>query len=707
MPPVSGLFVETLKAVVEDAPDAKPEEIPMPRLALKMGPTALLIVLISALAGSPTAQGQDADRATDRAGFLRAERALKNGDHSIFEALRDELRDYPLYPYLRFAELGDPQAAPDALIETFLAEFPDTPLAERLRAAYVKRLAQAGRWGDLVRIYREDGDSVERQCLYLRALMATGGPDQALLTARLEPLWLKSKAQPPVCDPLFEAWRDQGGLTPELIWRRIRLAMEAGETGLARQLGTWLPVSERPWLDLWLLVQARPVLVLAPLPEPAGADTQASPPPSARANAQNGVQPRAPVGANPLPPPLAAAILADGIVRLAAVQPEQAAAALESSRAALEPDPRAWDRAYAAVGQALTAVDGPRGLAIWDRMAASAENLEAQERRLRVAIGQRDWARVAEWVRGMPDQMEKRDRWLYWQGRAETALGQDAAARESFAAAARQRSLWGLLAADRLGLSYNLDSRPVPTEPEHVRRLAALPALERVRELQYLGRDADMRREWRTLTRDLEAPDLQAAATLAAQLGWHDQAIFTMARTDYWDDLELRFPLAYRDLVEEQAWQTGLPEDWIYGVIRQESVFNPTVASQAGALGLMQLMPGTARELAVESGEPAPGRWAILEPERNITLGSAYLARMRDRFGHPALATAAYNAGPHRVSRWLPATCTEADLWIVTIPYAETRGYVERVLAYRIIYRARLGLEPVRLIDLLPPVPAG
>ncbi len=140
---------------------------------------------------------------------------------------------------------------------------------------------------------------------------------------------------------------------------------------------------------------------------------------------------------------------------------------------------------------------------------------------------------------------------------------------------------------------------------------------------------------------------------------------------------------------------------------RQESVFNPTVASQAGALGLMQLMPDTARELAAASGEPAPGRWAILEPERNITLGSTYLAQMRDRFGHPALATAAYNAGPHRVARWLPATCTEADLWIVTIPFAETRGYVERVLAYRIIYRARLGLEPVRLIDLLPPVLAG
>ena len=678
----------------------------MSRLAL-MRPRALWILLISAMTVLPTARGQDADRTADRATLLRAERALKSGDRPTFETLRDQLRDYSLYPYLRFAELGDHQAAPDAAIETFLAEFPETPLAERLRAAYVKRLAQAGRWADLARIYREEDDSVERRCLYLHALIKTGATDRALDPARLEPLWLKSSSQPAACDPLFEAWRAQGGLTSERLWARIRLALEAGETGLARQMGTWLPASERPWLDYGLAVLARPARVLEPPPEPARADGQASTAPNAQAHALNRTRPSAPTGANPVPPPLAAAILAVGIVNLARTAPEQAALALATHADTLERDPLAWDRAHAAVGQALTPVDGPRGLAIWDRMATHDENLEAQERRLRAAIGQRDWARVAEWVRRMPDQMEKRDRWLYWQGRAEAALGQDEAAQASFAAAARQRSLWGLLAADRLGLPYPLESRPVPVEPERLGRLATAPALERIRELQRLGRDADMRREWRTLTRDLEAPDLRAAATLAAGLGWHDQAIFTLARTDYWDDLELRFPLAYRGLVEEQAWQTGLPEDWIYGVIRQESVFNPTVASQAGALGLMQLMPGTAQELAVAAGEPAPGRGAILEPERNINLGSTYLAGMRDRFGHPALATAAYNAGPHRVARWLPEACTETDLWIVAIPYAETRGYVERVLAYRIIYRARLGLEPLRLSELLPPIPGG
>ena len=638
-----------------------------------------LVWLILALGWTTAAWGQEADQANqaDRAKFRRAEQALKQGDQLTYARLRDQLRDYPLYPYLRFAELGDLRGAPEAAILAFLGDFSDTPLAERVWAVYLERLAQAGRWADLARNYREE-EATAGRCLYLRALLETGAADQALADPRLEPLWLVPRSQPAACDPLFTSWRDRGGLGTDLIWRRLRLALEADEVGLARHLKDWLPSADRPWLDRWLAIRERPVLVTEPL------------------------------SATARPFPLAAAMLADGIARLARNQPERAATALESHRATLETDNAAWDRAHAAVGQALTPRDGSRGLAIWDRLGERADNLEAQERRLRAGIGQRDWTRVADWVRRMPDRVEKRDRWLYWQGRAEAALGQEGAARATFAGAARQRSLWGLLAADRLGLPYNLDSRPVAAEPERLRRLAATPALARIRELRHLGRDADMRREWRTLTRDLDAADLQAAATLAASLDWHDQAILTLARTDYWDDLELRFPLAYRELVEDQAWQTGLPEDWIYGVIRQESIFNPSVASEAGALGLMQLLPGTAKELATEAGDPAPGRGALLEPATNIDLGSRYLARMRDRFGHAALATAAYNAGPNRVARWLPTDhCTEADLWIATIPYAETRGYVERVLAYRIIYQRRLGLEPLRLSELLPPVPAG
>ena len=615
----------------------------------------------------------------DLAGFLGAERALQAGERATYASLMEGLRADPLYPYLRFAELdADLKAASDGAIEAFLAEFPATAPAERLRAVYVKRLAAAGRWADLVRVYREDDEAVEQRCLYLRALMETGQADLALRAERLEPLWLAPRPQPGACDPLFAAWRARGGLATTMVWRRIRLALVAGETELARQLGTRLPVAERPWLERWLAVRARPALVL---------------------ESDQGL-------GQATGHPIAAAILADGIGRLAPSNPQGAATALKSGRTSLAADPVALDAALAAVGRALTAAADPQGLAIWDGMSARVDNLEAQERRLRAAIGRRDWQRVADWVQRMPESSEKRDRWLYWLGRAQSALGEEAAARVTFAQAAAQRSLWGFLAADRLGLPYHLESRPVPAQPERVRHISDAPALARIAALRRLGREADMRREWRTLTRSLATPDLLAAALVADRIGWYDQAIYTLKRTNYWDDLALRFPLGYRDLVEEQAWQTGLPTDWVYGVIRQESVFNATVASDAGALGLMQLLPATARQVAGGLGLGLPAPAAILDPGLNIRLGANYLAQLRDRFGHAALATAAYNAGPQRVARWLPEQCTAADLWIAAIPYDETRGYVERVLAYRVIYRSRLGLEPQRLSDLLPPVPA-
>lgn len=224
-------------------------------------------------------------------------------------------------------------------------------------------------------------------------------------------------------------------------------------------------------------------------------------------------------------------------------------------------------------------------------------------------------------------------------------------------------------------------------------------------ELEALGRDLDLRREWYHLTRDMQREDLKAAAVIAQRRGWPDRAIFTLARSNYWDDLELRFPLLHRDIVHDQALSTGLDEAWIYAILRQESAFNPTAVSHAGAMGLMQLMPATARQVAKTLGRPRPSRNDLYDPRLNITLGSAYLAQMQQRYGgSPMLAAAAYNAGPGNVDKWLPEKQIDADVWVATIPFRETRGYVRRVLAYRLIYDYRLGNPIGSLTDIMRPV---
>jgi soluble lytic murein transglycosylase len=305
----------------------------------------------------------------------------------------------------------------------------------------------------------------------------------------------------------------------------------------------------------------------------------------------------------------------------------------------------------------------------------------------------------------MPEGEHKVEQWLYWQARAMEAQGQDAAARRLYRLAAGERSLWGFLAAERVGTPYKLASRPTPAAEERLTRIEQSRGGRRISELLALARPLDARREIQALVRGMEPEDLMAAAVLIRRWGWPDQAIFTLARSGYWDDLELRFPIHHQELVRRQAGETGLDESWIFAVLRQESAFNPQVVSHAGALGLMQLLPATAREVARSLGEPPPNRWRLLDPEVNIRLGSAYLARMQTRFDdHPVLAAAAYNAGPHRVERWLPSHRTAADIWVATIPFRETRRYVRRVLAYRLIYDHRLGREIRPLSALLRPV---
>jgi soluble lytic murein transglycosylase len=200
---------------------------------------------------------------------------------------------------------------------------------------------------------------------------------------------------------------------------------------------------------------------------------------------------------------------------------------------------------------------------------------------------------------------------------------------------------------------------------------------------------------------------LQAAAKLAERYGWHDRAIFTLARTGYWDDLELRFPLEHAALVKHNAELQGIDIAWVFAVMRQESAFMSNARSHAGAMGLMQLMPSTARQVAKNVLKtPPPRRQDLFEPDTNIALGSAYLKQMKGRLGDSAvLATAAYNAGPHRVTRWLPEETLPADIWIELVPFKETRGYLKRVLAYTVIYEKRMGRQPKRLEQRLHPVP--
>jgi soluble lytic murein transglycosylase len=630
----------------------------------------LLSGLLAVATTAPGAVGA-ADAAAARRDFVAAERALAAGDEEAFAWLADGLRDHPLWPYLRLAELRR-RLVPEQreAIEGFIADYAGTAPGETLRRLWLNALHAAGDRAGYVRNFADNG-SETRECRYRAALLALGrGPDAF---DGLADLYLTGGSLPDECDPVLARWHAAGGLTPDIVWHRVGLALARRNPGVAGFQRRYLPPRHQRWLDQQLALYRNPKgLKDAELPDD---------------------------------PEQRVAALVAGIERLARDDPRLAAADWSVLKAReLVPMP-AKDRAVTAIGEGLARAGERSGLVYLRELRPLPENLELQRRRLRAALRLQAWPEIIDWVAALPWDEREHGEWQYWLARALGKRGDLVGAAHALAAASAERDLWGFRAAELLGREPALRERPTPADPGEIERLMASATARRIQALQALGRTADVSREWRELTRGADAERLRAAALLGQRLGLVTESIFTLARSDYWDDIALRFPLLYTDLVAARAEQYDLPPEWVYAVIRQESAFDADVASHAGAIGLMQLMPGTARDMARELARAAPGRLDLIDPALNIALGTRYLAAMRERFGgNQVLATAAYNAGPGAVSRWLPAEPMAADLWMISIPYNETRDYVRRVLSYRVIYARRLGLDDFRLGALLAPV---
>jgi len=633
-----------------------------------------LALALMALAGIWACVGSaQASIEGQRTRFLEAEQALAQGRHSDFEWLSSRLKDYPLLPYLEYERLsGDLRHASSAQVRAFLDRYSDTSLAGRLRSQWLDRLASQKRWASYLQFY-ESSDDTETRCNHLHALIATGQRAEAF--SQVPALWLHGSSQPKACDPVFKAWRAAGRLTPQLTWQRIELAFNAGEWRLALYLKRYLSSADQSWVDLWLKVYRNPGLV---------ADNP---------------------GLFKGKHPMRNDILEHGLRRLARRDPEDALKAWRKLEHRFPFSDTRSERIRRYLALLLARSQDPEAMSYLDAVQPAAGDKVLSAARLRTALALGDWSKVLAWVDALPEQPRQEERWRYWRARALEQLGHAGQAKPIYRALAKERSYYGFLAADHLGLDYRMDDVPLAVSPAVAQDVQKRPSLLRAHELLLLDRLVDARREWRWATRDMSTEELQAAAKLAQRWGWYDRAIFTVARTGYWDDLELRFPLAYRKLVERLAHGAGLNPAWVYAVVRQESAFVHDARSAAGALGLMQLMPATAKHVAHKLGEHPPTARALLEPRTNIRLGSTYLSRMLDELNdHPVLATAAYNAGPRRVRSWLPDTSIEADRWVEVIPFRETRTYVERVLAYTIIYEQRLGAKPSRLSKRMHPV---
>ena len=606
-----------------------------------------------------------------REDFIRAEAALKSGKLKTFHQLLDGLTDYPLYPYLRYAALKRKPADENGTL-SFIQAFPSSHYAKILRKRYLKRLAKTGRWAGFLEHYRADPE-VELRCSYYRALYFTGKFADALEGARI--LWLSGESRPAECDELFLQLRRSELFSTNLAWDRFVLALENRQVGLARYLHRFLSPQDQMVGGIALTVHQKPILVAG----------------------RSGISPNT---------PRSGWIFAHGIQRLASKNLGRAVSAWDRLNG-----PYDISREYRhRTAQRLAILSAMRRAPdAYFRFLVLEPALSSQDARfwkLRSALMNENWSQADRSLGQLRADEKTMLQWKYWRARVLEAQHGLQAAISQYREIARERDYYGFLAADRIGVDYSFNDAPVRIDPAELAGLEHGKSFAEVREWLALGRQTEAWRSWWQMVAGMNPSKKIVAAKVAQKRGLHDLAIFTVARAGSWDDLKLRFPILFKETVEKSARQNALPFAMVYGIIRQESVFKASAVSPAGAIGLMQLMPGTGRQLARQAGDRWQSNKSLYDPKKNVRYGTLYLNNLLERFGeNMTLAIAGYNAGPRMVSKWLPNhNKIAADLWIDSIPFRETRRYVRYVLGYAMVYQNRLEVPLKRISDYMPVV---
>ena len=314
--------------------------------------------------------------------------------------------------------------------------------------------------------------------------------------------------------------------------------------------------------------------------------------------------------------------------------------------------------------------------------------------RVRAALREGNFGEILRVTEAMPKEQQMISAWRYWRAFALLKTGDSEQANKMIRALAEEEDdFYGLLAREKSKIPLVHKSR-IPDNGARTADdfLLALAVFES-------GEAELARRIWRfaAAREDLPQDDLLSAARLARDKGWHLASIHAAEKATGAHDL--RFPQPFGDEIKNRALQFGLDTALVFALIRQESRFMPAIRSSAGARGLMQVMPATARLVARKHKYNRYHLSRLTRPDTNIIIGTTYLADLVKLIkGDTAVIVASYNAGP-RARKWKKAAIKNRDrllaklIFIETIPILETRLYVKHVLANRAHYDAELGLD--------------
>lgn len=665
------------------------------RVHPKLSPIAHVLGLsLGWLLASMPALAQDDRDAAVRAEFMQQIDALDAMPSpqagSATGVASEALRQYVLYPYLEAQRLRAPLRfglpADDAAIAALLLRDGDAPSARDLRRDWLRDLARRRSSALFLQHYSEPRADAGLRCERLNALFATqaaGTPDEPLRKAVLD-VWMTGARLPDACVAAFDQARTRGWLTPTLNQQRARLALEAGNADLAEFLLRSVPADAAPTLRAWAALLRNPERELDALTAagPAALTAQA---PEALAAVISKLGRRDPAGT--------------------ATRLDRLVAACGTPCPLASPATPGELRREVALGAAWSRL--PITVAAFKQVDEAVVDERAHEWRVRAALWAGDWTLAQRWLAAMPPALAEQPRWRYWRARAEARQDAgNALSRSLYQALAAENGFYSVLAAHQLGQPYAPTPIAAPRDATLQQQLASRPGMQRARELWRAGRNAWSSLEWGEELKSLSRDELIQAARLAQTWGAQVQTVTAASKAQVFDDFELLYPRPFGRDVDAAARLSGVPSNWIYAVMRQESLYDPRARSRADALGLLQMLLGTARDTARRQQQPLPGADDLFDPSINTRLGALHLRELLQRYDQRfVLVLGAYNAGPKPVARWQPsAAALDADVWIENVPYNETRSYIQRVIWHSVVFGWRGDGQPQRAGALLKPI---
>ena len=611
--------------------------------------TIKLLLIIISLMLLTTSEAKEND--LQRSKYVKALKYYKNKNYKKYRSIKKELKSYPLYAELEYKDLHKKKSIDDDKVIKFIKKYKKSYISEKAYINLIYRLSSRSKFKKLIANYKDIG-STDLQCLYIRAKIKKNYISD--IEDEIIPIWLSGVSQPKSCDYSFRWLYNNKKLTDELVWQRIKIALDTNNYYLARYLIRFISNKNKIWANQLLKVYRNPKKNIV----------------SKIYTKDNRYR---------------ETIFSYGIDKIAKKNYLSAKKYLLKLKSLYNLSENFYNKKITDIFIIGMQKNQRNIFNDKDILFLKYKNTEFILAYANYAIYNSNWTQLVESINKLPKSLSSSEKWVYWRGKALYKMQKEAEYKKVLEKLSKKRSYYGFLSAHIIGENLNIVNVPYEVDHEYLKELSSKFEIKRIYELYILGRKRDARKELQYLFKTTKIKNLNAINILFKNWGWSEGAILGYGNTKYFDDVEARFPVLYENYFDKYS-NSNIEKSLLLGIARKESIFIQYAKSSAGALGIMQVLPNTAYWVLKKAKMKKVSKNYLYNKNMNIFIGSYYFKYLFSKKKSYVESIASYNAGLNVVSKWRKQNSASEDAWIEYIPYKETRKYVKLVIEYSLVY---------------------